>query len=241
MPKLARSSTLAFTFASLLLLGIKLLFQSYPGDFPGKGQAEAFTWPFVGGVIVIGLLGLLSDRSLSADDHFPEPFADRRRSRRALLLAVATGTGYGLVTVAQDLLRVGSRSPVALTEWPHLPWPWSLPFYTFGAIFLEFFLRLGALCILVWLIHVMLRRRWLIPTFWFVNVIVATYEIQPSVMEWVSSGDWLAVALAPLWPLYWTNVFEGWLLLRYGWVSPIVFRLAFYLVWHVIYGGLGPF
>lgn len=24
-------------------------------------------------------------------------------------------------------------------------------------------------------------------------------------------------------------------------LSPIVFRLAFYLVWHVIYGGLGPF
>jgi hypothetical protein len=47
--------------------------------------------------------------------------------------------------------------------------------------------------------------------------------------------------LAPLEPLYWTNVFEGWLLLRYGWVSPIVFRFAFYLVWHVIYGGLGPF
>jgi hypothetical protein len=27
-------------------------------------------------------------------------------------------------------------------------------------------------------------------------------------------------------------------MLRVGWLSPIGFRLAFYLVWHVIYGGL---
>jgi hypothetical protein len=127
-------------------------------------------------------------------------------------------------------------------EWPHVPWPWSVPFYTFGAILLEYMLRLGALCILVWFVHVViLRRRWLLPTFWAVNAIVATYEILPSVLEDAAAGKWVSVAFAPLEPLYWTNVFEGWLLLRFGWLSPIVFRLAIYLVWHVIYGGLGPF
>jgi hypothetical protein len=38
-------------------------------------------------------------------------------------------------------------------------------------------------------------------------------------------------------PLYLSNVFEGWLLFRYGWFTPIVFRLAFYLVWHISFGG----
>ena len=46
----------------------------------------------------------------------------------------------------------------ASADWPHVPWPWSVPFYTFGAIFLEFLLRLGALCILVWLIHVVILQ-----------------------------------------------------------------------------------
>ena len=60
-------------------------------------------------------------------------------------------------------------------------------------------------------------------------------------MEEAARGDWLGVAATPLEPLYWTNLFEGWLLLRFGWFSPIVFRLAFYLVWHILYGGLaGP-
>jgi hypothetical protein len=31
--------------------------------------------------------------------------------------------------------------------WDHVRLPWSIPFYTFGAIFLEYLLRLGALCI----------------------------------------------------------------------------------------------
>ena len=79
------------------------------------------------------------------------------------------------------------------------------------------------------------------PVFWTVNVITAFYEIMPITMEQIAHGNWVAVAATPLQPLYWTNFFEGWLLLRFGWFAPIVFRLAFYLIWHVLYGGLGPF
>jgi hypothetical protein len=235
-------SLIAFAAAALLLVGIKLLFDWYPGDFPVKGQAQAFTWPLVAGMILLGLLGLFAERSLSSGDHFPEPLSNVRRERRALLIATLTGVAYGAITILQDLGSPGSGNPLNLSEWAHVPWPWSVPFYTFGAILLEFLLRLGALCVLVWLIHVVvLRRRWLMPTFWTVNLIVASYEIMPMVMESAAEGDWREVALAPLEPLYWTNVYEGWLLLCFGWLSPIVFRLAFYLVWHVIYGGLGPF
>ena len=228
-----RRSTLAFIGTCLVLVAIKLLFDNYPGDFPVRGQAEAFTWPLVAAIILIGALGLLAERSIG----FPDAFADRSLERRGIVLATVTGLAYGVLTI---LLPGGN--PLGLTEWPHVPWPWSVPFYTFGAIFLEFLLRLGALCILVWLIHVViLRRRWLMPVFWTVNLVVAFYEIMPATMEDVARSDWGAVAMTPLQPLYWTNVFEGWLLLRFGWFAPIVFRLAFYLVWHVVYGGLGPF
>lgn len=239
--RLSRSQ-LTFGAAALLLVAIKLLFDFYPGDFPVKGQAAAFTWPIVLGIILLGFLGLLAERRISTGTLFPEIFEDPRRERIGLIVAVATGLAYGVLTVVQDLGAPGAGNPLNIAEWPHVAWPWSVPFYTFGAILLEFMLRLGALCLLVWLIHaVVLRRCWLLPTFWVVNIVVATYEILPSVMEDVAAQRWAAVAWAPLEPLYWTNVFEGWLLLRFGWLSPIVFRLAFYLVWHIIYGGLGPF
>jgi hypothetical protein len=35
-----------------------------------------------------------------------------------------------------------------------------------------------------------------------------------------------------------TNVYEGWLLRRYGWLAPIVFGAVFYLLWHVLFGGM---
>lgn len=231
-----RRSTALFAACSLALVAIKLLFDFYPGDFPGRDQASAFTWTILGGIWLLGLLGLLAERSIG----LPDAFADGARERRGLVLATLTGLAYGAITVGQDILTGGgTASP---EDWPHLPWPWSVPFYTFGAIFLEFLLRLGALCILVWLVHVLiLRRRWLMPVFWIANLFVAFYEIMPMTMDDATAGDWTAVALTPLWPLYWTNVFEGWLLLRFGWFAPIVFRLAFYLVWHVLYGGLGPF
>ena len=233
-----RPSTLVFASCGLALVAIKLLFDLYPGDFPVRGQAEAFTWPLVGAVILIGLFGLLADRSIG----FPDAFADRARERRGLLIAAGTGLAYGLVTLLRDHFIAGGGNVLTLEDWAHVPWPWSVPFYTFGAIFLEFLLRLGALCILVWFFHVLLfGRRWLMPVFWTVNAIVAFYEIMPMTMAEASRGDWLAVGLTPLEPLYWSNAFEGWLLLRFGWFAPIVFRLAFYLLWHVIYGGLGPF
>lgn len=241
MKKLSRSQA-AFAAASLLLVVIKLLFDFYPGDFPVKGQANAFTWPIVLGIILLGLGGLFAERRLRTRGLFPEPFESAEGERRSLMIAIVTGLAYGVLTVVQDISAPGTGNPLNIAEWPHVPWPWSIPFYAFGAILLELMLRLGALCILVWLIHVVVfRRRWLLPTFWAVNLAVATYEILPAVMEDAAAGRWTSVALSPLEPLYWTNVFEGWLLLRFGWFSPIAFRLAFYLVWHVIYGGLGPF
>ena len=238
MTWLRRRSNIAFLACAAALVAIKLLFELYPGDFPVKEQAEAFTWPLVGGIVLVGWLGLLAERSL----RFPDAFADPRLERRGLIVAAVTGLLYGVLTIMMDRMSPGSGNPLNIALWAHVPWPWSLPFYTFGAIFLEFLLRLGALCILVWLIHVvLLRRRALGPVFWAVNAVVALYEIWPSTMADAAAGDWLAVASTPVQPLYWTNVFEGWLLLRFGWFAPIVFRLVFYLVWHVLYGGLGPY
>jgi len=230
---LARRSTIAFIATGLLFIVITLLFQYYPGDFPVRGQTEAFTWPLVGAILLLGTLGRCAERSIG----FPDAFADWTLERRGLLIAVATGLAYGALTIV-----LPGSNPLVFAEWPHVAWPWSVPFYAFGAIFLEFLLRLGALCILVWFVHVViLRRRWLMPVFWTVNLVVALYEILPMTMEAAADGDWGAVVATPLQPLYWTNVFEGWLLLRFGWFAPVAFRLVFYLVWHILYGGLGPF
>jgi len=39
-------------------------------------------------------------------------------------------------------------------------------------------------------------------------------------------------------PLFLANVVLGWLFRKYGFLAALVMRLSFYLVWHIIYGGL---
>src|SRR6478672_11981725 len=90
-----RRSTVLFAGTSLVLVVIKLLFQFYPGQYPIKSQAAAFSWPLVGGILLIGFLGLLADRAA----RLPEPLADRARDRGGLFVAIETGALYGLITI----------------------------------------------------------------------------------------------------------------------------------------------
>jgi len=238
MQQLRARSTLAFLALAATLVALKLLFDLYPGAFPDQSQAQAFTWPLVTGMIVFAAIGLFCDRSAG----LPDPFADLAKERQGLIVAAATGALYGLITIAMDVMFTTRTAIGDPGEWIHMALPWSIPFYTFGAIFLEFLLRLGGLCITFWLLHVVVfRRRLRMPLFWLVAAIVALYEIWPLMADDVSAGRWGSVVRALAGPLYLSNVFEGWLLLRYGWSSPVVFRLSFYLLWHILYGGFaGP-
>jgi len=235
MQQLRARSTIAFAVLALTLVGLKLLFDFYPGGFPGQSQAQAFTWLLVGGMIAFAAVGLFCDRSAG----LPDPFADMARERRGLIVASITGALYGLVTIGMDVASSGRTALGEPGEWIHMALPWSIPFYTFGAISLEFMLRLGGLCIVFWLLHVVVfRRRLRLPLFWLVAAIIALYEVWPLMADDVAAGHWGSVVRALAGPLYLSNVFEGWLVLRYGWFSPVVFRLSFYLFWHILYGGL---
>ena len=238
MQKTLARSMWVFVGLALVLVGIKLLFDYYPGDFPHRSQAAAFTWPLVGGMIAFALAGLFADRAAG----LPEPFSNLAREQQAAAVAVITGVIYGVITVGMDVWFTTRTAIGGPGAWIHMALPWSIPFYTFGAIFLEFMLRLGALCIAFWFLHVVIFRRQLpLLIFWLVAAVVALYEIWPLIADDVWAGRWEPALRGLLGPLYLSNVFEGWLVWRYGWFSPVVFRLAFYLVWHILYGGLaGP-
>ncbi len=232
---MGRASTLLFLALTLVLVGLKLLFDYYPGDFPHRSQAAAFSWPLIGAIIALGFAGLFAERAAQ----LPDPFSNLARERQGFMVAAITGVIYGAVVIGQDLLT--DAKTIVGDEWRHMALPWSIPFYTFGAIFLEFFLRLGGLCVAFWFVHVLiLRRRLRFVAFWLIAAIVALYEIWPYMAEDVAARDWQAAGATLLGPLYLSNLFEGWLVWRYGWFSPIVFRIFFYLVWHILYGGLAP-
>jgi len=229
MLKRVKPSSLLFAALCGLLAAIKLLFDFYPGEFPVKEQAAAFTWLLIGGVCAVALAGLFASRAAG----LPDPLAEPKRDVRGLQWASGLAILYGVWTIFSYLQDPGAWTQMAL--------PWSIPFYAFGGILLEFMLRLGALCVSFWLVHVLiLRRRLRLTTFWILAAIVGLYEILPYVMDDFNAGHWGAVALGLLSPLYWTHLVEAGLLYRFGWLAPIVFRLVDYVVWHLAFGGFYP-
>ncbi|HEV2766074.1 MAG TPA: hypothetical protein VGV38_24025, partial [Pyrinomonadaceae bacterium] len=212
------------------LAAVKTVFLLFPARFPLAEQDAAFYWTTIAVISLMGLAGLM----LSRKTGFPEMWDARVTNRQRFLVPALVGLVYGVVTVLKDL---PNPEPV------HLKLPHSIAFYTYGAIFLEIMLRLFAVPFVVWLVsNLALRGRGQTQAFWLAAVVAALYEPLPHINEELARASNVAVpAVLAGWalqPLFLANVAAAYLFRRYGFLAPLVMRLAFYLVWHVLYGGL---
>jgi len=212
------------------LIAVKLIFLLSPKVFPLAEQASAFYWTTILLIAAMGFVGLI----LSRRTGFPEIWDTKVSNRQRFLIPTLIGLLYGVITVLKDLPE---PSPV------HLRLPHSIIFYAYGAIFLEIMLRLFAIPFVVWLIsNVILRGKWRTQVFWIAVIVAALYEPLPYIREQLSSAPAIAAPSIMIeWAtetLFLANVLSGWLFRKYGFLAPLTMRLSFYLVWHIIYGGL---
>lgn len=159
-------------------------------------------------------------------------FWDRSVSHlQRFLIPAVVGLVYGVVTVLYDL-----RNPAPV----HLRLPWSIPFYAYGATLLEILLRLFAVTLLVWLIsNLILRGKWQVQVFWVAAVIAALYEPLPQLTNAFNTGGVLAaLGVIVAAPLFAGNIVAAYLYRKYGFLAALTMRLSFYVLWHIIYGGL---
>jgi hypothetical protein len=204
-------------------------------------QALAFSWQVIASVALMGVLGITMSRKIGIPEMWDEKISNRQR----LLIPFVAGLIYGLAPIVPELLGMEGRlHPLAIGSDIHVEFPLSIPFYTYGAIFLEVFLRLFTLSFLVWLLsYILLRNRWRTPIFWLADIAVALYEPLPYLMEDIQAAAnpmqvTSAVVTILIGPLFLANVFSGYLFKKYGFLASLIMRLSFYLVWHIIYGGL---
>ncbi|MBC8031213.1 MAG: hypothetical protein H7Z16_13945 [Pyrinomonadaceae bacterium] len=224
----------------VVLVLIKIFFLISPVTMPVAGNKAAFSPLTILILAVMGLLGLLMARRTGFADIWDERVSHRQR----FLIPCIVGLIYGLVTIAPPLLGESNRlHPLVGGSDVHVKLPLSIPYYTYGALFLEIFLRLFCVPLLVWLIsNVILRGKWQTPVFWFAAVVVAFYEPMPYMMQDFAGNT----ALGSVWvvirtvigSLFISNVVAAYLFRRYGFLAAVVMRLSHYLIWHIIYGGL---
>jgi hypothetical protein len=225
----------------LLMVVIKLFFELNPVAFRLSDQSAAFAWPTIAGVAIMGLVGIAMSRKIGIPEIWDEKISNHQR----FLIPLLAGLVYGAITVAPEILGIsGALHPLAVSSGVHVEFPLSIPFYAYGAIFLEVLLRLFALSFLVWLLsYAVLRNRWRTAIFWIADIAVALYEPMPYLMEDIQTAAGppqiiSAIMTTILGPLFLANVFSGYLFKKYGFLASLVMRLSFYLVWHIIYGGL---
>ena len=198
-------------------------------------QAAAFSWPVIGFVALAGGISVW----LGPLAGLPELWDPRRSARQWLLLPALVGLGLGAVNlIAQGFTGyVQMLAEAANGAVINVPFPWSIVFYSGGAIIVEAFYRLIAITLPLWLIgSVILRKRGHAIVFWCVAALTSLLE-PVGQMSIVSGHPELMVIQGTA--TYGMNVFEALLFWRYGFLAPLVFRLAFYLVWHGLGSAMG--
>ncbi|MDQ3950303.1 MAG: hypothetical protein M3282_08140 [Gemmatimonadota bacterium] len=216
------------------LIAAKLYFLDHPADFPLEAQASAFEWRLLLTLASCGLFGLL----LAPYARFPDMWDRAVQHRKRLLVPIVWGVLYGLVTVVRDLPNPSGE---------HLYYPASIPFYAFGAVFLEILLRLFGVTLITWLVgEVFLMGHLRNAAFWVANVLTSLYEPLPHVwddLQRVEQPVQVPVTLVnwAFHPMFLSNLLTGYLYRRFGFLSAVLFRLSFYAVWHVGYGNFWRF
>jgi hypothetical protein len=233
----SRRSVATYGLLVAILLICKVVFLLLPVSYYLRDQASAFAWPTLLGIIAVGFVGLL----LAPKAGFPDMWDERVPNTRRFALPAIDGIVYGLVTVvALDLLNPSDV---------HIAFPASILFYTYGGIFLEILLRLFGLTLLTWVlaavVGIVRLPRGDEVGFWIANIVVSLYEPMPYIQEQLAKtpprgdpGIWIHWAFEPL---FLANLLTGYIYRRFGFLSAVVLRLAFYAVWHVAYGGFRPF
>ena len=225
----------AFVWLGLILyIGlVKVIFDTFlPNAFADPDQAALFVWPAIGIYTLAGLVGAwLADRGA-----FPRPWTGWIVSRKAVLLPVLGGLALGVLLVALDL-GTGFTKILLAHQGLEQQFTGYLPMFLFstaGSTIVELLYRLLPLTLLQWLIAERIRKgRGREQVFWALAVLTALVEplgLIDSILLYP-----VPVAAAYFSHMFGLNLFQAVMFRRSGFLAAIVVRVAFYMIWHVLY------
>jgi hypothetical protein len=223
-----------------LLLMVLLVFTKLSIDylfiaqFRSISQAAVFDWTWIAVWCGVGLIGVW----LSQRTGFPNMMDERVSNAHRFLFPILLGFGFGALAVFADW-NSGWADALASkmgTESIHIPFPASALIYPAGSIIVEVIYRLLPVPLLVWLIsNLVLRGKRQDLVFWIVAILVAAVEPVSQHSSWEGHAIVMNYVMVQD---YTMNLTQSYLFRRYGFLAPLFSRVAFYAIWHVLWGSL---
>jgi hypothetical protein len=212
---------------------IKVVFDAFlPAAIAAPDQRDAFSWPLIGVLGSLGLVGVL----LMQRTGFPSALDARVSTRKRLLVPALLGLGLGvlhiLIEIPTGFAQLNSAAHGVAQQYTGLlP---TLLFFSAAPVLVESLYRFIPIPVLLWLVsNVMLRGRGQTQVFWALALLTSLLE--PLQQTSVVSGIGPVVFGAVVGRGFALNLVEALCFRRYGFIAPIVVRETFYLVWHVLY------
>jgi hypothetical protein len=231
-----RVSIVVYLVLMAYLAMVKLALTFMPNVFRSPAQAAVFAWPAIALFTVLGVVGVyLADRT-----GFPPALgATADENAKRVWLPSELGIGLGAIAIVTEQATHWTQIVAAKMHLPsiHIAWPASLLIYPGGAVIVEVVYRIFLVPLLLWLISsVILRGRQQERVFWVLAVITALLEPLSQDLHAVIAGPSRGAFAAVFVEDFVLNILQAWLFRRQGFLSAILLRVVFYLVWHVLWG-----
>ena len=214
------------------LVLVKTIITFFPATFSSVEQAAVFAWPALGIWAVLGFIGVWFAHKVG----FPSAWDAGLSNRQRLWLPIAIGLAYALFEVVFDLLTGYSKFEIALHHATkiNIDFPASVLIYPGGAVIVEVIYRLFLIPVLLWLISsVLLKGRWQPQVFWALAILTSLIEPLTQDLDAVQLGTVMLAAV--LLKGFGLNFVQAALFRKYGFLAAILMRVAFYMIWHVLY------
>jgi hypothetical protein len=228
---LSKPVLIFFGLVAYLIL-VKLVITVFPAAFRSAAQAAVFEWKFLAIWTILGWIGVV----LSQKTGFPEPWNGGISNSHRIILTLVIGIVLGILAIATDWITgwtqfVANKMHLKTI---HIDFPASVAIYPGGAIIVNILYRIFPIPFLLWIISTLiLKGRAQNKIFWILAVLLSFVE---------PLGDLgltdLGYAKASLVFIqdYALNIIEAWLFRKLGFLAPILMRIFFYLIWHVLWG-----
>ena len=223
-------SVIIYLSLLVIIIILRLLIGLFPPGLIASQMVNLTDTLSIGAIWVVGWVGVYLAPGTGFTGMWQKDISHLKRFLEPALI----GAGIGLISIGFDLFQPLQAESL-------IKFPASLVAYPLAAILEEIIFRLFLTTSFVWILsNMLLRGRWQEGVFWVVSVFLAVFYTLSQLTQYqnlIATLDLIVVArFFIVIAVYF--ILAAFYYRRYGFLAAISMHLGYYLVWHILWGGI---